>query len=38
MNKITNVCCIGAGYVGGPAMAVVANQCPHILKLPCGCE
>ena len=27
MNKI---CCIGAGYVGGPTMAVIAMQCPHI--------
>lgn len=30
MNKITNICCIGAGYVGGPTMAVVAKQCPDI--------
>ena len=29
-NKITNICCIGAGYVGGPTMAVVAQKCPHI--------
>ena len=28
--KITNICCIGAGYVGGPTMAVIAQQCPHI--------
>ena len=27
MNKI---CCIGAGYVGGPTMAVIARQCPNI--------
>jgi len=27
MNKI---CCIGAGYVGGPTMAVIAKQCPNI--------
>ena len=27
MNKI---CCIGAGYVGGPTMAVIARQCPEI--------
>jgi UDPglucose 6-dehydrogenase len=25
--KIT---CIGAGYVGGPTMAVIAEQCPDI--------
>jgi len=30
MKKITSICCIGAGYVGGPTMAVVAKQCPHI--------
>jgi UDPglucose 6-dehydrogenase len=28
--KITNICCIGAGYVGGPTMAVIAQKCPHI--------
>jgi UDPglucose 6-dehydrogenase len=30
MKNITSICCIGAGYVGGPTMAVVAKQCPHI--------
>ncbi len=24
------ICCIGAGYVGGPTMAMIAKQCPHI--------
>ena len=24
------VCCIGAGYVGGPTMAVIAQKSPHI--------
>lgn len=24
------VCCIGAGYVGGPTMAVIAQKCPGI--------
>ena len=28
--KIENICCIGAGYVGGPTMAVIADKCPHI--------
>ena len=28
--KIKNICCIGAGYVGGPTMAVIADRCPHI--------
>lgn len=30
MKKITNICCIGAGYVGGPTMAVIASNCPEI--------
>ena len=25
-----NICCIGAGYVGGPTMAVIALKCPKI--------
>ncbi|EKD32391.1 MAG: hypothetical protein ACD_77C00103G0002 [uncultured bacterium] len=29
--KITNICCIGAGYVGGPTMAVIASNCPDIM-------
>ncbi|RVT96519.1 UDP-glucose 6-dehydrogenase [Mucilaginibacter limnophilus] len=28
--KISKICCIGAGYVGGPTMAVIAQKCPHI--------
>lgn len=28
--KVKNICCIGAGYVGGPTMAVLALKCPHI--------
>ena len=28
--KINNICCIGAGYVGGPTMAVIAEKCPEI--------
>ena len=24
------ICCIGAGYVGGPTMAMIANKCPDI--------
>lgn len=30
MTKIKNICCIGAGYVGGPTMAVIAQKCPNI--------
>ena len=28
--KIKKICCIGAGYVGGPTMAVIADNCPHL--------
>ena len=28
--KVRKVCCIGAGYVGGPTMIVFANKCPNI--------
>ena len=28
--KVKNICCIGAGYVGGPTMAVIAQKCPQI--------
>ena len=28
--KVKNICCIGAGYVGGPTMAVIAKHCPEI--------
>ncbi len=30
MHKISKICCIGAGYVGGPTMSVIASQCPEI--------
>src|SRR5688572_26383396 len=26
----TDILCIGAGYVGGPTMAVIADRCPHV--------
>ena len=29
-HTINNICCIGAGYVGGPTMAVIADKCPKI--------
>ncbi|HCE43762.1 MAG TPA: nucleotide sugar dehydrogenase [Lentisphaeria bacterium] len=28
MKKDKNILCIGAGYVGGPTMAVIASKCP----------
>ena len=27
---VKHICCIGAGYVGGPTMAVIALKCPSI--------
>ena len=31
MFKIKKICCIGAGYVGGPTMAVIAKNCPELV-------
>jgi len=28
--KINTICCLGAGYVGGPTMALIAAKCPHL--------
>jgi len=28
--KIKRICCIGAGYVGGPTMSVIADKCPDL--------
>ena len=28
--KVTKICCIGAGYVGGPSCAVIAHKCPDV--------
>tara|TARA_Y100001933_G_scaffold264905_1_gene333409 strand:+ start:1904 stop:3346 length:1443 start_codon:yes stop_codon:yes gene_type:complete len=28
--QIKRICCVGAGYVGGPTMAVIADNCPEI--------
>ncbi len=30
MREIKTICCIGAGYVGGPTMAVIAQKCPDL--------
>ncbi|MFY7812022.1 MAG: nucleotide sugar dehydrogenase, partial [Flavobacterium sp.] len=27
---IKNICCLGAGYVGGPTMSIIAHKCPDI--------
>lgn len=28
--SIKNICCLGAGYVGGPTCSVIALKCPEI--------
>ena len=33
--SIKNICCLGAGYVGGPTMAMIASKCPHIQVTVC---
>lgn len=30
MDVPKKICCIGAGYVGGPTMAMIALKCPMI--------
>jgi len=30
MFQIKKICCIGAGYVGGPTCSVIASMCPEI--------
>ena len=32
-SKIKNICCIGAGYVGGPTMAVIAYRMTLLMLL-----
>ena len=29
--SIKKICCIGAGYVGGPTMAIISEKCPDII-------
>lgn len=33
--KISSICCLGAGYVGGPTMAMIAAKCPDIEVTVC---
>ncbi|GHC61339.1 UDP-glucose 6-dehydrogenase [Roseibacillus persicicus] len=33
--KIKTICCLGAGYVGGPTMAMIAAKCPKIQVTVC---
>ena len=28
---VKNICCIGAGYVGGPTMTMMASKCPNLI-------
>jgi UDPglucose 6-dehydrogenase len=30
LDEIRRICCIGAGYVGAPTMAVFAKHLPHV--------
>ena len=30
VESIRKICCLGAGYVGGPTCCVIAQQCPHV--------
>ena len=30
LSSVRRICCIGAGYVGGPTMAVIADRCPDL--------
>jgi len=34
-NYDLKICCMGAGYVGGPTMAIIAKQCPKIRVCVC---
>ena len=29
--SIKTICCIGAGYVGGPTMTMMASKCPDLI-------
>ena len=29
-DEVKTICCIGAGYVGGPTMAVIADKCKYL--------
>tara|TARA_B100001093_G_scaffold256916_1_gene245687 strand:- start:38661 stop:40094 length:1434 start_codon:yes stop_codon:yes gene_type:complete len=31
IRPIKHICCIGAGYVGGPTMSVIADKCPELI-------
>lgn len=29
--EVQRICCIGAGYVGGPTCSVIAQMCPEVV-------
>jgi UDPglucose 6-dehydrogenase len=33
VDKQIKICCIGAGYIGGTTMSVMADQCPDVLQV-----
>ena len=33
--ETVKICCLGAGYVGGPTMSVIAQKCPNIKVTVC---
>ncbi|VDM02187.1 unnamed protein product [Schistocephalus solidus] len=35
---VKKICCIGAGYVGGPTSAVIALKCPEVQVFVCDCS
>jgi UDPglucose 6-dehydrogenase len=35
MITVRSICCLGAGYVGGPTMAMIAAKCPDIQVTVC---
>ena len=35
MTQLLTICCLGAGYVGGPTMAMIAAKCPDIHVTVC---
>ncbi len=36
--KVENILCMGAGYVGGPTMSVIADQCPGLRVTVCDID
>ena len=36
--SLQRICCIGAGYVGGPTMAVIADRCPDLQVTVVDCN